>query len=277
MVRKQFVGDMFEESSGSEFDMCPRESVDMRHRDGHCERLLRLLDFFRAHYFDPTSLVLSDRFHSTLASLREVVRQCAFGARWRKPTRLACGNPTSSLPFLLSHPQRLLCHGERGYFAAIVQVRKTCFWTEGQRRDLLLCDLNLARLWNATGRHAANTVWKEVSELRRESRSAAERITVRHDATKQNIHLEKMMHRHHISLSVSLSISFCFCFSFSFCFPCPCSCSIPVQWCGLRKVLCACVSCVHACRSFVSKRCVLCSSLTTFVRFLSSTRPFVTR
>ena len=37
---------MFEQSSGSGYDMCGRRCVDPRHRDGHCERLLRLSDAF---------------------------------------------------------------------------------------------------------------------------------------------------------------------------------------------------------------------------------------
>ena len=59
MVSKSFVGKMFEESSGSELDMCPRGSVDMGHRDGHSERLLRLLDSSGAQCGDPTLLALS--------------------------------------------------------------------------------------------------------------------------------------------------------------------------------------------------------------------------
>ena len=35
---------MCEQSSGSEFGTCPRESVDIRHRDGPCEHILSLLD-----------------------------------------------------------------------------------------------------------------------------------------------------------------------------------------------------------------------------------------
>ena len=34
MVRKKFVVEIFEQSSVSEFDMCPKGSVDMRHKDG---------------------------------------------------------------------------------------------------------------------------------------------------------------------------------------------------------------------------------------------------
>ena len=58
MARQQFVAEVFEQSSGSRFDMSPSGS-DTRHGDGHCERLLRLPDSFRAHCGDLTSPVLS--------------------------------------------------------------------------------------------------------------------------------------------------------------------------------------------------------------------------
>ena len=55
-LRMQFVAEVFEQSSGSGFDMCTRGLLT---RDTETGTPMRLLDSFRAQCGDPTSLVLS--------------------------------------------------------------------------------------------------------------------------------------------------------------------------------------------------------------------------
>eukprot|EP00959_Pyramimonas_sp_CCMP1952_P427585 8955181-Pyramimonas_sp.AAC.1 len=40
------------------------------------------------------------------------LHQCAFGARWRKSTRIVIGCPTESGNLAINFPDRLRCHGK---------------------------------------------------------------------------------------------------------------------------------------------------------------------